>query len=596
MANPDPHPCRHHIDRHFLRQLWRLTRSYWVSDDRWAGRALLAGTVALELGAVYGNVLLSQVQRRMFDSLQEKSAGAFAEAIAVFFAAALVFVLVSVYRIYVRQALEMRWRHWLTDHFVAAWMGSQAYYRMELHEKHTDNPDQRISEDVRSYVASALGLSLSLLSAVATIVSFAAILWTLSGSWMIHLAGYDFRIPGYMMWVAIGYAALASWLSHRVGRRLAPINFDQQRYEADFRYTLVRFRENVEAVAFYHGEQDERDRAQGRFRRVVENWWRLIRAQRNLSLFTTGASQANGVVPLVLAAPGFFLGRLTLGDVIQANIAYSNVSSALTWFMFAYQEIADWRASLERLFAFGDAIEEATWEVEGGGGIESAVRAEPGIRLVDLRVALPDGRVLIEGVSAEILPGQRVMISGPSGSGKSTLFRAIAGLWPYGGGRVESAEKGSRLFLPQHPYVPIGTLRAAACYPSSEGTFPDARIAETFEELGLGQLVPRLGEEAHWEQQLSGGEQQRLALARALLHEPDWLFLDEATAALDEAMEERAYELIEERLPDAAVISIAHRAGVAQFHDLLWTIEERAGGPARVATGPGGRERDPAGL
>jgi putative ATP-binding cassette transporter len=560
------------------------------------GRALLLATVALELGAVYGNVLLSQVQRRLFDSLQEKSASGFALALALFFAGALAFVLVSVYRIYLRQTLEMRWRRWLTDHFVATWMGSQAYYRMELHEKHTDNPDQRIAEDIRSYVASALGLSLSLLSAVATIVSFAAILWTLSGSWLIHLGGYDFRIPGYMMWVAIAYAGLASWLSHRVGRRLAPINFDQQRYEADFRYTLVRFRENVEAVAFYRGEEDERERAQGRFRRVVENWWRLIRAQRNLSLFTTGASQANGVVPLLLAAPGFFLGRLTLGDVVQANIAYSNVSSAMTWFMFAYQEIADWRASLERLFAFGDAIEEATCEVEGGGGIESVVRDEPGIRLVDLRVALPGGRVLIEGISGEIRPGQRVMITGPSGSGKSTLFRAIAGIWPYGGGRLELSEKGRRLFLPQRPYVPIGTLRAAACYPSPEGTFSDARIAEALGALGLGQLVERLGEDAHWEQQLSGGEQQRLALARVLLQEPDWLFLDEATAALDEAMEERVYELIEERLPEATVISIAHRAGVAQFHERLWTIEARVGRPATIAIHAGGRGQPPFGL
>jgi putative ATP-binding cassette transporter len=596
LATPDTHPCRHDIDRHFLRQLWRLTRSYWVSSDRWIGRALLAGTVALELGAVYGNVLLSQVQRRLFDALQEKSTASFVEALAIFFAGALVFVLVSVYRIYLRQILEIRWRRWLTDHYLENWIGSQAYYRMELHEKHTDNPDQRIAEDVRSYVASALGLSLSLLSAVATIASFAAILWTLSGSWLIHLFGRDFRIPGFMMWVAIGYAALASWLSHRVGRRLAPINFDQQRYEADFRYGLVRFRESVEAVAFYRGEQEERERAQGRFHRVVDNWRRLIRAQRNLSLFTTGASQANGIVPLLLAAPGFFLGRLTLGDVVQTNIAYSNVSSALTWFMFAYQEIADWRASLERLFAFGDAIEDARCEIEGGGGIRSELRAEPGIRLVDLRVALPDGRALIEGVSGEILPGQRVMITGPSGSGKSTLFRAIAGIWPYGGGRLELSEKGRRLFLPQRPYVPIGTLRAAACYPSSEGAFPDARIAEALAALGLGKLVERLGEDAHWEQQLSGGEQQRLALARALLQEPDWLFLDEATAALDEAMEERAYELIEERLPEAAVISIAHRAGVAQFHDFLWTVETRSGRPATLAIAAGGRDPLPSRL
>jgi len=587
LAQPVPHPCRHDIDRHFFGQLWRLTRLYWVSSDRWIGRALLGGAVALELGAVYGNVLLSKVQRRLFDALQDKSSSGFVEALAVFVGLALVFVLVSAYRIYLRQQLEIRWRRWLTDHYLEQWMGSQAYYRMELHEKHTDNPDQRIQEDIKSYVASALGLSLSLLSAVATILSFAGILWTLSGSWMIHLGGYDFRIPGFMMWVAIAYAGLASWLSHRVGRPLVPINFDQQRYEADFRYTLVRFRESVEPVAFYRGEEGERRSAEGRFYRVVDNWKRLIRAQLNLSLFTTGISQANGVVPLLVAAPGFFLGRLTLGDVIQTNIAYSNVSSALTWFMFAYQEIADWRASLERLFTFTDAVDKAYHEIADGGGIQVETRDEPAIRLVDLRVALPDGRVLIEGVSGEIRAGERVVITGPSGTGKSTLFRAIAGIWPFGGGRVELPEKGSRLFLPQRPYMPIGTLRAAACYPSAEGAFSDARIARALEEVGLGDLAGRLDEDTHWEQQMSGGEQQRLALVRVLLQQPDWLFLDEATSGLDEAMEEHVYGLIEERLPEATVISIAHRPGVAQFHHRVWTIEPHDGRATVAMAGSG---------
>lgn len=577
MAQPVAESCRHDIDPHFLRQLWRLTRLYWVSPDRWFGRSLLAGAVVLELGAVYGTVWLSQVQRRIFDALQDKSAASFGSAVAVFLAVALAFVLVTAYRIYVRQKLEIRWRGWLTDHYLERWMATRAYYRMELHEKQTDNPDQRIAEDIHSYVTSALGLSLSLLSAVATILSFAGILWTLSGSWQLRLFGADVRIPGLMMWVALLYAGGASWLSHRVGRRLVPISFDQKRYEADFRYGLVRFRESAEPVAFYGGEEGERASAHGRFGRVVENWARLIRAQRNLSLFTTGISQANGIVPLLMAAPGFFLGRLTLGAVVQTNIAYSNVSSSLTWFMFAYQEIADWRASLERLFSFGDAIEEADREIAAGRGIRLELRDEPRIRLVDLDVALPDGRPLISGVSGEITAGERVAIVGPSGSGKSTLFRAIAGLWPYGAGRVELPEKGLRLFLPQRPYMPIGSLRAAASYPSPEGAFDDETIAEALASLGLAHHATRLGDDAHWEQQMSGGEQQRLALARALLHRPDWLFLDEATSGLDEAMEERVYELLEERLPDAAVISIAHRPGVVQYHDHVWTIEVQAG-------------------
>ena len=563
--------------RRFLRHLWHLTRAYWTSPDGRTGGLLYATAIGFELGTVQGNVMLAQAQRKIFDQIQTKAMLPFLDAVGWFLLLALFFVLVSTYRIYVRQVLEIRWRRWLTDHFLDDWMGSQAYYRMELHREHTDNPDQRIAEDVRDYVASALGLSLSLVQAVATLVSFVGILWSLSGEWMIKLGSREFQIPGFMMWVALIYAGLATWITHRVGRPLVPINFDQQRFEADFRYTLVRFRENTEAVAFYRGEDGELLGAKSRFHSVVNNWLRLIRAQRDLALCTLGLGQTNSIVPLLVAAPGYFLGRLTLGDVYLTNNAYGQVSGALVWFVNAYQEIAHWRASVERLFSFSEAIDESHAELAHNVGIDFRANAEPTLKLDDLRIELPNGRTLLDGVNESIAAGDKVLLTGPSGSGKSTLFRTLAGLWPFGHGRVEIPEKGKKLFLPQHPYLPMGTLRAAASYPSCEGTFSDERIEEVLRLVGLERFQGRLAENAHWEQQMSGGEQQQLGFARVLLQRPDWVFLDEATAALDEAMEERVYELLEEQLPDTTVVSIAHRPGVAQYHRRRWTLVPRDG-------------------
>jgi len=555
--------------RRFYRQLWHLTRVYWTSSDAPAGAGLLGLAIAFEIGSVYGTVWLAEVQRQLFDAMQSKQAEAFFAAAALSLGLVLAFLVISTYRIYVRQVLEIRWRRWLTDYFLGRWMGSGAYYRMQIHEKETDNPDQRIAEDVRDYVASALGLSLSLLAAVVTLVWFLGMLWRLSGEWHFRFRGAEFEIPGLMVWVALLYSGASTWVTHRVGRRLVPINFDQQRYEADFRYCLVRFRENVEAVALSDGEEGERRSALGAFRHVVANWGRLIRAQRNLSLFTTGFSQANGLVPLLVAAPGFFLGRLSLGAVMQTNIAYGQVSSALTWFVNAYVEIARWRASVERLFSFSEAIEQTEAIADG---IQFVRTAEPVLRLADLRVALPRGRLLLDGVNGAIAAGERVVVTGPSRSSKTTLFRVFAGIWPFGRGRVELPEKGKMLFLAQQPYLPIGTLRAAASYPSPEGAFPDERIREALQLLELGDFAGRLDESEHWEQHMSSDEQQRLALARVLIQEPDWIFLDEATSALDDAMEERVYELIEERLPRATVVSVPHRPGVEQFHQRRWTI------------------------
>jgi putative ATP-binding cassette transporter len=569
--------------RRFARQLVSLTRVYWTSPDAPKGGALLALTATLELATVWGNVLLSEAQRSIFDALQDREMTPFTAAVASFLGLALVFVLVSTYRIYVRQSLEIRWREWLTNHYLKQWYRSQAYIHMELHRRVTDNPDQRISEDVRDYVASALGLSLSLLAAVATLLSFAGILWRLSGEWSFDVAGGQLHVPGLMMWVALGYAIVATWFTHRVGRRLVPIQFDRQRFEADFRFGLVRFRENVEAIALARGEEAERLGALGRFRHVVGNWWQLIRAERNVTLLTGGIGQVNSLVPLLVAAPGFFAGHFKFGSVMQTNIAYGQVSGALAWFVNAYREIALWRAKVERLCSFAEEIEATCAELESRPGLHVKRMHDGEVRLSHVQLARPDGRVLLDGASATIRPGDHVALLGPSGAGKRTLLRAIAGIWPFGRGRIEVPDQARTLFLPERPYLPLGSLRAAVSYPAPEGTFPDERIREALRLLGLGSLADRLDETAPWQQFLSGGEQQRLALTRVLLHEPDWIFLDGATSSLDEETERRVYELLRERLPRSAVVSIADRPAIARHHERHWTLVPRGAAMALQA-------------
>ena len=577
-----PQPLHRAVfDANFVRRLGRLTRLYWSSPDARRGALLLALAVALELAAVYGTFVLADAQRRIYDALQDHAAPAFLAGVGLFCGVVLGFVLVSTYRIYVRQALEIRWRTWLTDHLLADWISPHACSQMQTVHTEADNPDQRIAEDARNYVASTLGLSLSLLAAFATLISFAGLLWRMSSAWPVQFGDVHFEVPGFMMWIAFAYAAFASWITHRVGRRLVPINFDRLRFEADFRFLLVRFRENAEAIGLAGGEDYEEQSAIQRFGRVVGNFWELIRAQRNLTLWTTGIGQLNSVVPLLVAAPGYFLGNLTLGRVLQTGIAYGQVSGALVWFVNAYQEIAQWRASVERLLTFTDALDAAR-ERHAGDGL--CVEADGGdaVHLEDLHLALPDGRALLDAGSASILPGERVAVVGPSGAGQTTLFRALAGRWPFGRGHIAMPPRASTLFLGQRSFLPIGTLRAALSYPSPDASFSDPKIREALQQVDLGHLASQLDETDHWEKRLSAGEQQRLGIARALLHEPHWLFLDDATAALDEDAESKIYALLKERLPEASIVSIAHRPSVARYHTRRWTLVPHPGGPAEL--------------
>lgn len=569
----------------FLRDAWALARPYWSSEDRWRGRALLAVVVALNLALVGMTVLLTYWQRAFYNALEAKDWDGFVALLFTwhrteaegwlpgFSIVAALYILIAVYQLYLRQALQIRWRRWLTEIYLGQWLEGRAYYRMALTDPMTDNPDQRIAEDARMFVDDTLALGLGLMNSVVTLGSFVVVLWSLSGP----LSVLGVEIPGYMVWVALIYALLGTWLAHLIGRPLVALNFTQQKVEADFRYALVRFRENVEGIALYGGEADEKRGLTQRFRALMENWWAIMTATKRLTFFTAGYTQVAIIFPIVVAAPAYFAGRIQLGGLIQTSSAFGQVQGALSWFVDNYARLTEWRATVERLTGFARAVEAARTAKAGPVATKGAA---PGLALREVTLALPDGRVLLDKASAEVAPGEAVVITGASGSGKSTLFRAIAGIWPFGGGRVELPATGRALFLPQRPYIPLGSLKRAVCYPEDESDFTDAAIAEALEAAELPHLVPRLHETDSWDKRLSGGEQQRLALARALLLKPEWLFLDEATASLDPGAEERLYARIREMLPGTAIMSIAHRPAVAKFHDRGLRLEDRALKPA----------------
>lgn len=546
--------------------LWRLLGPYWWSEEKWLGRGLLAIIVVLNLGLVYLAVLFNEWNRLFYDSLQNKDYEAFKAQLLRFAVLALIYIAVAVYRLYLNQMLEMRWRRWLTEHYLEKWMTHQVYYRMEVQNGRTDNPDQRIAEDLRLFTNGALSLSLGLLSSVVTLASFVGILWSLSGDLAFSFLGRDIFIPSYMVWVALIYSFVGSYLAHWVGKALIGLNFRQQRYEADFRFSLVRVRENAEGIALYRGEASEQENLNARFLRILSNWWEIMKRQKRLTWFTASYSQLAVIFPILVAAPRFFSGAIQLGGLMQIASAFGQVQSALSWFIDNYRPFAEWKASVDRLIGFQKVILEVQQREAGREGILVTREHTPELVLDKLHLGLPDGRLLFNGLTATIPPGERLLIRGPSGSGKSTLFRAIAGIWPFGSGTISVPHGPKRLFLPQKPYLPIGTLREAVSYPEKTGTFSDSEIVEALKLCRMEEFAGRLEEVAHWEQVVSPGEQQRLAFARALLNQPAWLFLDEATASLDDATQDYLYSLISSRLPNTTIVSIAHREDVRQFH------------------------------
>jgi len=552
--------------------IWRLASPYFSSEDKWPGRILLAAVVAIELSIVGINVLLNSWNNSFYNALQDRNWDAFVYQLGYFCVLATAYIFLAVYQLYLNQWLQIRWRRWLTRAYLEKWLAGSNHYRMQLLGDAADNPDQRIAEDVKQFIdAGATGIGilpigLSLLNATVTLASFAVILWNLSATAPLHVFGISIDIPGYLLWAALIYAILGTTFTHLIGRALIALNFQQQRYEADFRFNLVRVRENSEQIALLNGERAERDRLLLRFANVVSNWMAIMSRQKKLTFLTAGYSQAAVVFPYIMVSPAYFAGAVQLGGLMQTANAFGQVQGALSVFVNVYRQLAEWRAVVERLSGFDRSIAVARDAAVTPPVIALTTTDANVITLQDLSVRLPNSVPLISAENISIKLGERVLVSGPSGAGKSTLFRALAGVWPFGEGAITIPKNARMMILPQRPYFPIAPLAAAVAYPAEPGQFDAATIARLISAVGLPALVPRIEEEAHWNRMLSLGEQQRLGIARALLYCPDFLFLDEATASLDEPSETALYQLLDQRLPQATIVSIGHRATLTAFH------------------------------
>ena len=564
----------------FIADWWRLVVPYLKSEDWPFAIPLLIGAIALTFTGVGLEVMFNEWNRRFYDSIQNKNEAVFWHEIIFFSILAVFYILNFVARAVVSPYLRLRWRRWLTNHYLSHWLHGRGYYRIEL-QRTVDNADQRIAEDLRQLGEYTMSLLLGILGSVATLVSFIFILWTLSGPLSLQFIGIDATIPGYMAWVALIYSFVGTFLANIVGRRLINLNFLRQRYEANFRYSLVRVRENAEGIALYNGEQRETDQLNLRFADVFRNGWQVLFTQAQLAFYQSGYAQLAIIFPYVVTAPRFFAGVITFGVMTQTASAFGQVQSALSFFIDNYTSLAELRAVMDRLKGLQHATDDKP-EVT----LDVVPQPRPDVHAEALTLALPNGQALLKDAVIDLPKGRATLISGASGSGKSTLFRALAGIWPFGRGHVNIPAGARVLFLPQKPYIPIGTLRDALKYPDENSTATDAELVDALKAAQLGHLVPRLDEEAHWSNILSGGEQQRVAAARAMVFKPDWLFMDEATASLDEASEAAIYTALKQRLPSATLVSIGHRPTLRQWHDRRLELQRQPGETGRLVELP----------
>ncbi|MES2383944.1 MAG: ABC transporter ATP-binding protein/permease [Pseudomonadota bacterium] len=566
----------------FSSKAWALAKPYFQSDDKWKARGLLLAIVLLNLGTVYMAVQFNDWFRQFYDALEKKDQPVFWQQLGRFTYLAFGAIIIAVYKFYLTQLLEVRWRSWMTRNYLKRWLSDHVFYQMELARyagtgtTTPDNPDQRIQEDLNLFTSYTIGLTMGLLNAVVTLVSFVGILWTLSGAFAFTVAGSSYSIPGFMVWAAIAYCAVGSVITHYIGRPQIRLNFLQQRYEADFRHHMVRVREYSESIALDKGEAVEQVQLDTRFSTVLGNYLTLIKKQKNLIWFTSFFGQAAVIFPFVVAAPRFFSGAIQLGQLIQISQAFGKVQDSLSWFVDNYSSLAAWRATTDRLTSFEESFTALAQAQQAQTAMNSVATSDSatGLDTQDLTLALPTGAVLLEGVSLHAEAGENVLIKGPSGSGKSTLFRALAGIWPFSRGSTRLP--ANTMFIPQRPYFPNGSLRDALAYPQPAASYSDAQLRQALEDALLPKLMHRLDDEDAWSQKLSGGEQQRLAIARVLLKKPAWLFADEATSALDEDAEKTLYErlLAQTRQAGGAIVSIAHRPTVAAFHGKRWELEK----------------------
>ncbi len=553
--------------RSTLAIVWRIAAPYFRSEDKWAGCGLLAALIAIELALVGNSVLFNLWRNRFYNALQEKDWNIFVWETGVFCVLATINVALGVYDLYLNQWLQIRWRNWMTTKYLDEWLRNANHYRMQLQGDAADNPDQRLADDIRLFVELTLNIGVGLLSSIVTLGSFVIILWGLSAAAPLHIFGSAFDIPGYLVWCALIYAIFGTALTQWIGAPLVQLDFQKQRFEADFRFNLVRVRENSEQIALLKGEDAERPRLSERFGRVIANWYAIMSRTKRLTAFTLSYDQAAVIFPNILVAPAFFANKIQLGTMQQTAEAFGSVQQALSFFVSTYRTMAEWRAVIARLDGFETAIENAGKASTKADSIKIArSTGQDTIDLAELLVELPNGEPLVSAEGFSIRGNARTLVTGPSGAGKSTLFRAIAGVWPFGNGTIAVPAYAKLMMLPQRPYFPIGSLKAAIVYPAPADAFSSEQVRDALTAVGLDRLDRQLEQEDHWNRMLSLGEQQRLGFARALLHAPQYLFLDEATASLDEPAEAELYGLLEEKLPATTVVSIGHRSTLQAFH------------------------------
>jgi len=562
---------RFNLTRQFFRDVWYLTKSYWQSEEKKKAFFLLGCIIALTLGVVYMLVLLNQWNNSFYSALQNYDAKKIFDELIHFSWLAAIYILLAVYSYYLQQTLILNWRRWLTTRFIDIWLQNKTYYNLQMFGKDTDNPDQRISEDVRQFVEMTLSFGIGILKAFCTFASFVVILYNLSGSLSFTFMGKTWTINGYMLGASLLYSVIGTYITHIVGRKLVKINFIQQKYEADFRFSMIRLRESAESVAFYRGEAQEGSVFKQRFKMLLDNFWKLVNKQKQLVFLNSGYSQIAIIFPFVVAMNRYLTKEVTLGGLMQVASAFGRVQDSLSYFVDMYSSIAQWQAVVMRLTCFGHHMHDVYQQAERFY-VERFAAADV-VEVDNMQINLPDGKPLLENISFTLHPGHNVLIKGVSGSGKSTLLRAISGIWPFVDGKIFLPERDKLMFIPQKSYLPLGTLRAALNYPGNK-PIDDTELIYLMDLCQIGYLKDKLDLEADWSHVLSVGEQQRLAFVRAHIQQPQWLFLDEATSALDEDTEATMYSLLQERLQQTTVVSVGHRSTLNKYHELVLRLNK----------------------
>jgi putative ATP-binding cassette transporter len=592
-ASPDAASAALHGGEHggFLRRFIRLAGPFFNSDERWMARGLAIGVIGLSLLQIAVQIRLNLWNKSFFDALEAKDWPAFIATMWLFALLASASMGIAVYQVYLKQLLQLRWRRWLTSRLVDGWLANGHHYQVNFIGTGVENPDQRIAENTHFATDMAVEFTLGILNALLTLVSFLGILWTLSGVLHFAIGGTTIEVPGFMVGAALLYAAIGTGVTYLVGRPMIMANILQNKAEADYRFALMRLRENSEGVALIRGEEDERKGLAGFFGQVYAATKHLMQTQRRLMWLTSAYGMVGMVYPTLVASPLYFAGTMTLGGLMQTGAAFGQVQSGLNWFVDNFPRLAEWRSHITRVLEFEQALHttgEASLESGEAANI-TVIEAAPGsddaefLSFDDLQIAHADGSIVIGETTTLIRKGEKVLITGQSGSGKSTLFRAIAGLWPWGTGTIQVPPRSDIMFMPQRPYLPLGTLRAGLAYPAAAEHFAKKDLKIALKRCGLEHLVERLDEAERWDRVLSGGELQRAAFARVLLHRPGWVFMDEATAALDDESQHSMMSMFGNELAGSTLISIAHRAGLDAFHDRTLDLIKSTSGARFVA-------------